>query len=183
MNLFRIFLAIVDVAWESWFYSLFCRNSKKEHLFEITLPKSTFVGHLDLKFILQMGCVSLPTIEVTLYRAAKQKPRSEPSDVDRSIDFGTQLKLKTPSNEFLKSINAEVVCGPLDLGSHVDLSAQGGNIVMTSPALILSKARNFYLHIKAKSTGKSEGAGTGSGSVRGKAFLIRYVYQVNILLS
>ena len=136
------------------------------------------MGHLDLKFILQMGCVSLPTIEVTLYRASKQKPRSEPSDVDRSIDFGKQLKSKTPSNEFLKSINAEVVCGPLDLGSHVDLSAQGGNIVMTSPALILSKARNFYLHIKAKSTGKSDCANTGSSAVSEDAFLKRYVWYI-----
>ncbi|CAG7720785.1 unnamed protein product [Allacma fusca] len=128
------------------------KNSKKEHLFELTLPKSTLVGHMDLKFILQMGCMSLPTIEVTLYKATKSNKRG--AEVDKAIDFGT-LKLKTASNEFLKSINAEIVCGPLDLGSHVDLSGQGGNIVMTSPSIMLTKGRNFYLHIKAKNIGKS----------------------------
>ena len=133
------------------------RNSKKDHLFEITLPKHSCVGHLDIKFSLQAGCVSLPAIEVTLYRLVKgHKSKAEFSGVDKKIDFGAQLKNKTPANEFLKSINAEVVCGPLDLGLHLDLSAQSGNLVMTSPALMLTKGKNFYLHIKARGSGRSE---------------------------
>jgi len=138
------------------------RNSKKDHLFEITLPKPSFVGHLDIKFSLQAGCLYLPTIEVTLYRLVKgHKNKSDVSAVDQKIDFGAQLKNKTPSNEFLKSINAEVVCGPLDLATHLDLSAQSGILILTSPTLILSKGKNFYLHIKAKTFGKHEASDTG----------------------
>jgi len=133
----------------------FIRNSKKEHLFEITLPKSARVGHLDLKFSLQPGCVSLPSIEVTLYRALKNKPKLSPSTSTSQIH-----KTKAASNEFLKSINAVAVCGPLELGSNLDLSGQGGNVVLTSPTLVLNKGRNFYLHIRAKSLARADSAET-----------------------
>lgn len=146
---------------------LYSRISRKEHIFEITLPKSTRVGHLDLKFLLQPGCVAayLPSIEVTLYRALATNTQSNnkesSSSVDKKIDFGVSSATKggaatPPTNEFLASISAEVVCGPLDLGSHVDLSGTGGTVVLTSPSLLLRRGRNFYLHIQAKNLGKLE---------------------------
>ncbi|CAL8111027.1 unnamed protein product [Orchesella dallaii] len=140
------------------------KNSKKEHLFEITLPKSARVGHLDLKFSLQPGCVTLPAIEVTLYRALKIKPKLSPS----TSDFRSQLKTKAASNEFLKSINAVPVCGPLELGSNLDLSGQGGNVVLTSPTLVLNKGRNFYLHIRAKLLAKAESTESSTAGTNGK---------------
>lgn len=135
-------------------YLFYYRNSKKEHIFEITLPKSSRVGHLDLKFSLQPGCASLPPIEVTLYRALKNKVKS--TNPSTSGGESQQMKTKAVSNEFLKSINAVPVCGPLELSSNLDLSGQGGNVVMTSPTLVLTKGRNFYLHIRAKSLAKGE---------------------------
>jgi hypothetical protein len=138
------------------------RYSKQEHLFEITLPKSTRVGHVDLKFLLQAGCIAsyLPEIEVTLYRSSSNRSQH---GAMASVDFKSQLNMSpnaAVSDDFLKSINAEVVCGPLDISTHVDLSAQGGTVVMTSPLLILKRGRNFYLHIKAKNVGKSEATST-----------------------
>lgn len=131
-------------------YSLDCyRNSQKEHLFEVTLPSPTFVGHLDLKVLLHSGCAILPTIEATLYRISKKR-RVSSNEVDSGIDFASQLKNKTSIELFLKSVGAEVVCGPLDTASFMDVSCQSANVVMTSPKLILSKTRNFYLHIRAK---------------------------------
>lgn len=115
------------------------------------------MGHVDLKFSLQPGCVSLPPIEVTLYRALKNKPKSCVSPSSSSAGGSqSQSKIKAVSNEFLKSINAVPVCGPLELGSNLDLSGQGGNVVMTSPNLVLNKSRNFYLHIRAKSLTKGD---------------------------
>lgn len=121
------------------------------------------MGHLDLKFLLQPGCVAayLPSIEITLYRAVQTKSSSlkDLPDIEKRIDFGSQPNTKSnksPTNEFLTSIHAELVCGPLDLGSYVDLSATGGTVVMTSPSMILRRGRNFYLHIRAKNLGKLE---------------------------
>lgn len=110
---------------------------------------------MDLKFSLQPGCTSLPAIEVTLYRALKNKSKSA-SPSTSTTEPNNQAKSKTGSNEFPKSINAVPVCGPLELGSHLDLSGQGGNVVMTSPTLVLTKGRNFFLHIRAKSLAKGD---------------------------
>jgi len=93
-----------------------------------------------------MGCTSLCPFEVTLYMARNVNKRGA-SQVDRGIDFGQQMSNR--SSEFLKSANAEVVCGPLRLSNQVDLAAQGGTLVMTSPLLLLSKGRHFFLHLKA----------------------------------
>lgn len=137
--------------------------SKKEHMFEITLPKATRVGHVDLKFLLQTGTVAayLPSIEVSLYRANSAGSASASSTEFEPKSTKSQPPSLTSSevwSEFLSSIKAELVCGPLDLGAYIDLSAQGGTVVMTSPSLLLRKGRNFYLHIRAKSvsTGKTE---------------------------
>lgn len=134
------------------------------------------MGHLDLKFTLQPGCSSVPPIEVTLYRAVKSKPpsstlRQMPSSSE-SVSYAefdsscSQLKCNPVSNEFLRSINAVAVCGPLELGSNLDLSGQGGNVVMTSPSLILSRGRNFYLHIRAKSVENAETRGETSSHIQ-----------------
>jgi len=114
-------------------------------LFEITFPKTANVGHVDFKFSFQSGCTTLSPFEVTLYMTRSK--RGAPPQVDHGIDFGQQMSNR--SSEFLKSANAEVVCGPLQLGNYLDLSAQGGTLVMTSPLLVLSKGRNYFLYIKA----------------------------------
>lgn len=112
---------------------------------------------MDLKFSLQPGCTSLPPIEVTLYRAVKSKLRAGTSPSSSKVSDSSSPKTKSSSisNEYLKTINAVPVCGPLELSANLDLSGQSGNVVMTSPTLVLNKGRNFYLHIRAKSLSKS----------------------------
>jgi len=134
-----------------------CRNSKKEHLFEITLPKYNTVGHVDVKFTLQSSCFTLPSIEATLYRAQNRgRTPLKYGEVDKGIDFSSQLNNKAASNEFLQSIGAEPICGPLDLSGHLDLSGQCCNLVLTSPSLILKEGRNLYLHIRAKAEANND---------------------------
>ena len=58
--------------------------------------------------------------------------------------------------QFLKRYSAEILCGPVDLASHVDLSGHCGVLSLTSPQLIKVKSRSFLVHIKALSTGKED---------------------------
>lgn len=102
-----------------------------------------------MKFLLDGPFDTFPSIEVTLYRGSSQ--------TGGKVDFNAK-----DNEEFLRSINAEVVCGPLDLGTHIDLSGGSGTVVMTSPELLLKKARNLFLFIKAK--GKLEDTPSTSSS-------------------
>ena len=69
---------------------------------------------------------------------------------------------------FLKRYSAEILCGPVDLGSHVDLSGHSGVLSLTSPQLLKVKSRSFLLHIKALSTGKDEERKEGGSSNNNK---------------
>lgn len=67
--------------------------------------------------------------------------------------------------EYLQAHNAEIIAGPIELSSCMDLTEQGGSVTLTSPKLFKAKGRNFLIHIKtmvdlvkdgpAKTRGKS----------------------------
>ena len=50
--------------------------------------------------------------------------------------------------EFLKTHNAEILCGPIKLANCLDLTGSGGLITLSSPQLLNSKPRSLLLHIK-----------------------------------
>lgn len=52
------------------------------------------------------------------------------------------------SEEYLQARNAEILVGPIELASCMDLSEQAGSVTLTSPKLLKSKGRNYLLHIK-----------------------------------
>jgi baculoviral IAP repeat-containing protein 6 len=49
---------------------------------------------------------------------------------------------------FLESHNAEILCGPVNLSTCLDLSGNCGIVSLTSPQLLLQKPRSFLLHLK-----------------------------------
>lgn len=50
--------------------------------------------------------------------------------------------------EFLEDHNAEILCGPVNLASFLDLSGNSGLITLTSPQLMSTKPKAFLIHIK-----------------------------------
>lgn len=65
-------------------------------MFEITLPRSCCIGHVDLKFSLHAPCLSPPHIQVTLLKqnasgiGRKEKMFTPP--VDEPIDFNINMQ-------------------------------------------------------------------------------------------
>ncbi|XP_069689782.1 baculoviral IAP repeat-containing protein 6 isoform X2 [Periplaneta americana] len=134
-----------------------------EHVFEITLPRSCCIGHVDLKFSLHAPCASPPLIQITLLKqnasgiGRKEKMFTPP--VDETIDFNINMQFdgstKGPvenpvtSEEYLRDHNTEILCGPVNLSSCLDLSEQGGTVTLTSPKLFRIRGRTLLVHIKA----------------------------------
>ena len=61
------------------------------------------------------------------------------------------------SEEYLQTHNAEILAGPIERSSCIDLCDQGGTVVLTSPKLFKTRTRNFLLHIKTMSDASKEG--------------------------
>lgn len=171
------------------------RTSWDEHLFEIVLPKSCSVGHIDFKFSLHPFCLNAPFIEVTLLKqnlnsigrvmfdkttrgegvkgedldtgqdpgppsasppagaeAAASKPASSSATLSPSSSTsssGNVIKNTVLDPQFLKHYGAEILCGPVDMRCHLDLSGHSGLVTLTSPQLLKTKSRSFLVHIKA----------------------------------
>jgi len=53
------------------------------------------------------------------------------------------------SEEYLRDHNTEILCGPVNLASCIDLSDQGGTVTLTSPKLFRIRGRTLLVHIKA----------------------------------
>ncbi|XP_058811824.1 baculoviral IAP repeat-containing protein 6 isoform X3 [Topomyia yanbarensis] len=131
-----------------------------EHLIELNLPKCTSLGHIDFKFSLYQPCTNPPAIQVTLLKqksiglCSRRKTQSI-NRVDESINFNIgsadgKNSIENPvlSEEYLQARNAEILVGPIELASCMDLSEQAGSVTLTSPKLLKSKGRNYLLHIK-----------------------------------
>lgn len=53
------------------------------------------------------------------------------------------------SEEYLRDHNTEILCGPVNLASCLDLSDQSGTVTLTSPKLFRIRGRTLLVHIKA----------------------------------
>jgi baculoviral IAP repeat-containing protein 6 len=116
-------------------------------------------------------CTSCPDIQITLLKQnitsiGRQTGSPNPSgtDVDKVVDF----KITSPNSStsfpstvkggssennvldplFLESHNAELLCGPVNISTCVDLSGNSGLITLTSPQLLNSKPKAFLVHLK-----------------------------------
>ncbi|XP_072390491.1 dual E2 ubiquitin-conjugating enzyme/E3 ubiquitin-protein ligase BIRC6 [Diabrotica undecimpunctata] len=124
-----------------------------EHIFEITLPSSTVLGHVDVHFTLQPDSGS-PNVEITLLRQNKSgigHKRDVRFAVDETVTIDMLQWADNPvtSQEYLRAQNADILAGPTDLASHLDLTEQSGIVTLTSPKLYKTKVRNLLLHIRA----------------------------------
>jgi len=151
-------------------------TSADEHLFDLVLPKPCSIGHIDVKFTLHPLCTSPPNIQVTLLKQSISNIGASPSptsssqfpteaevkaEADAAIDFslyadGVRSRMSTPSERLTKrscpTVGAEVICGPVDLSSYIDLSGTQGSIPLTSVKLLKVKAKSFLLQLKAKTS-------------------------------
>lgn len=124
-----------------------------EHIFEITLPTATLLDHVDVHFTLQPA-TTLPHVEVTLLRQNKSgigHNRDVRFSVDETVTIDMLQWVDNPviSQEYLRAHNADILAGPINIASHLDLTDQSGTITLTSPKLYKSKIRNLLLHIRA----------------------------------
>lgn len=159
-----------------------------EHLIELSLTKPISIGHIDFRFSILQPCTNPPAIQVTLLkqksiglccrRKNKSDPMSRSYDVDDNINynlnsgspsssaFGFAVENPVLSDEYLQARNAEILAGPVDLSSCMDLNEQGGTVTLSSPKLMKSKARNYLLHIKTMADVSKEGHNKMRGECR-----------------
>lgn len=187
-----------------------------EHLIELSLPKTTSVGHIDFKFSILQPCSNPPAIQVTLLKqksiglccrrkpgASRQNEIDSPSiDVDNNINFnlnsstGTSAgnafytnnnnnSIENPvlSEEYLQARNAEILVGPIELSSCMDLNEQGGTVSFISPKLLKSKARNYLIHLKTMTDVSKD----GHAKTRGEYFIknlpfVLYTHYFSVLI-
>ncbi|XP_075144573.1 BIR repeat containing ubiquitin-conjugating enzyme [Haematobia irritans] len=135
-----------------------------EHIIEINLLQAATLGHIDLKFSLYQQCHNPAAIQVTLLKQNTSgfgyRMKGPHSSFKRTAtDVGGPNETPSGSNEgnnenpvlneeFLQTHNAEILAGPIELSSCIDLSDQGGSVILTSPKLFKTRTRNFLLHIK-----------------------------------
>jgi baculoviral IAP repeat-containing protein 6 (apollon) len=156
-----------------------------EHLIELSLPKTTSLGHIDFKFAILQPCSNPPAIQVTLLKqksiglCCRRRPGSRQNtntnDVDDNINFNLNSagsssntfynSVENPvlSEEYLQARNAEILAGPIELHSCMDLNEQGGTVTFVSSKLLKSKARNYLLHIKTMADVSKDGHGKTRG--------------------
>ncbi|XP_030370289.1 baculoviral IAP repeat-containing protein 6 isoform X2 [Scaptodrosophila lebanonensis] len=138
-----------------------------EHIIEINLAQPVSLGHVDLKFTVYQQCSNPAAIQVTLlkqntngfgYRMKGAHNNYKPNVVDDNIDL-TYVANENPvlSEEYLQAHNAEVLSGPIELSSCIDLCDQGGTATLTSPKLFKTRSRNFLLHIKTVADPSKDG--------------------------
>ncbi|XP_045481363.1 baculoviral IAP repeat-containing protein 6 [Harmonia axyridis] len=122
-----------------------------EHIFEISLPCPMVLGHVDIHFTLQPS-TTLPHVEVTLLKqnsAGIGHKRDVNFSVDESITIGMLQWADNPviSQEYLRSHNADILAGPVNIASSLDLTEQSGMATLTSPKLFKSRNRTLLLHL------------------------------------
>ncbi|XP_070142867.1 dual E2 ubiquitin-conjugating enzyme/E3 ubiquitin-protein ligase BIRC6 isoform X3 [Drosophila kikkawai] len=138
-----------------------------EHIIELNLAQPVSLGHIDLKFTVYQQCSNPAGIQVTLlkqntngfgYRMKGPHASYKPNVIDDNIDL-SYIANENPvlSEEYLLAHNAEVLAGPIELSSCIDLCDQGGTATLTSPKLFKTRTRNFLLHIKTVSDPSKEG--------------------------
>ncbi|XP_055678934.1 baculoviral IAP repeat-containing protein 6 isoform X2 [Lutzomyia longipalpis] len=159
-----------------------------EHLIELCLPKQASLGHIDFKFNLYQQCSNPPAIQITLlkqfssgfgYRMKAPATNVGNAPVDENIEFNLNSS-ENPvlSVEYLQTHNAEILAGPIELSSCMDLSEQSGTVTLTSPKLFRTKGRNYLIHIKTMNDPSKDSQGKTRVPVRKKGIL-RYLSFAN----
>ncbi|XP_059612083.1 baculoviral IAP repeat-containing protein 6 [Phlebotomus argentipes] len=144
-----------------------------EHLIELCLPKQASLGHIDFKFNLYQQCSNPPAIQITLlkqfssgfgYRMKAPSTNVGNAPVDENIEFNLNSS-ENPvlSVEYLQTHNAEILAGPIELSSCMDLSEQSGTVTLTSPKLFRTKGRNYLIHIKTMNDPSKDSQGKTRG--------------------
>ncbi len=85
----------------NFYFSCFSSTSYDEHIFELVLPKTCCIGHVDVKFSLHPLCTSPPNIQVTLLKQnisniGRHSMNGSSSDVDSAIDFNIYQRANQP---------------------------------------------------------------------------------------
>lgn len=124
-----------------------------EHIFEITLPSPVCIGHVDVHFSLHPSSIQ-PHVEITLLRQNTNgigHRRDVKFGVDDSVSFDALQYADNPvtTHEYLRAHNADILAGPIDIATSLDLTDSGGCVTLTSPKLFKSRNRTLLLHIKA----------------------------------
>ncbi|KAL9897854.1 dual E2 ubiquitin-conjugating enzyme/E3 ubiquitin-protein ligase BIRC6-like isoform 3-T4 [Glossina fuscipes fuscipes] len=134
-----------------------------EHIIELNLLQPVSLGHIDLKFTLYQQCNNPAAIQVTLlkqntsgfgYRMKGQHSSfkhqlMEDENVDAPLgNLDGTNENPVLNEEYLQTHNAEILAGPMELSSCMDLGEQSGTVTLTSPKLFKTRTRNFLLHIK-----------------------------------
>ncbi|XP_037945587.1 baculoviral IAP repeat-containing protein 6-like isoform X2 [Teleopsis dalmanni] len=141
-----------------------------EHTIELNLNQPVQLGHIDLKFTLFQQCHNPAAIQVTLlkqntsgfgYRmkgpnACYQECNTKNYDdfIPSAADVNENPVL---TDEYLQTYNAEILVGPIELSSCIDLCDQGGVMTLTSPKLFKTRTRNFLLHLRTMSDQSKDG--------------------------
>ncbi|KAF7274270.1 hypothetical protein GWI33_013063 [Rhynchophorus ferrugineus] len=125
----------------------------EEHIFEITLPSSMVLGHVDVHFTLQ-NAFNKPCVEVSLLRQTKSgigHSKDVKFAVDDTVMIDMLRRVENPvvSEEYLRAHNADILAGPVNLADHLDLTEQSGTVTLTSPRMFKVKVRNLLLHLRA----------------------------------
>lgn len=83
---------------------------------------------------------------------------------EKIILFFLQIENPVLSEDYLQAHNADILAGPIELASCMDLNEDGGLVTLTSPKLFKTKSRNFLVHIKTM----ADVSKNGHGKTRGK---------------
>ncbi|GAB0094178.1 Baculoviral IAP repeat-containing protein 6 [Sergentomyia squamirostris] len=155
-----------------------------EHLIELCLPKQSSLGHIDFKFNLYQQCSNPPAIQITLLKQFSSgfgyRMKAPPANVGNApVDENIEFNLNSSENpvlsvEYLQSHNAEILAGPIELSSCMDLSEQSGTVILTSPKLFRTKGRNYLIHIKTMNDPSKDSQGKTRVPVKKKGIL-RYL--------
>ncbi|KAG8239869.1 hypothetical protein J437_LFUL019458, partial [Ladona fulva] len=163
--------------------SSLCRTTWDEHVFEITLPRSCCVGHVDVKFSLHPANLTPPNIEITLLKqnasGIGRKGKKCLPAVDDGINFNINLNdsvVRSPtenpvtSEAYLKAHNTEILCGPVNIVSCLDLTNEGGTNV-------------FRRNSEEGAAGRRSRGGEGSKSKDAPSERVRYLSTVDRISS
>ncbi|KAK4884383.1 hypothetical protein RN001_000654 [Aquatica leii] len=134
-----------------------------EHVFELTLPSPTCIGHVDVHFSLHSSS-AMPHVEITLLKQNTNSighKRDFKFAVDDSVTCDALQWADNPvtSHEYLQAHNVDILAGPVDIVSCLDLTEQSGCVTLTSPKLFKTRIRTLLLHIKSvcsKENGKAK---------------------------
>lgn len=86
--------------------------------------------------------------------------------------FYSEIENPVLSEDYLQAHNADILAGPIELASCMDLNEDGGLVTLTSPKLFKTKSRNLLVHIKTM----ADVSKNGHGKTRGKLIRLSFAF-------